>query len=154
VPELLVPGRGSAFSITLDVNTPLITVMGPFAAGTFVERLQCVVYLGAQTGLTGVKLGFGMSPSAAETMENFDASTKVWFPRYAGGVRYGFQAIVLVSGGMVQFDVDVGVLIRSGARYVVVYHDLTDGTDLYDLYVSVRCLQVVGLEALVRSVAG
>lgn len=139
----LVPGPGFAFYIQVDTNTPVVTAMGPFAAGTFLDRLSVLTYLTAQGGTTGLQLGFGVSASGAETRENFNASAKVWRPRDVQGVRESFAQITLNTGDQVAFDVDLGIRVDSGSRSVLVLHDQADGADHYDLWVTLRTLTVV-----------
>lgn len=139
----LVPGPGFAFYIPVDTNTPVVTAMGPFPAGTFLERLAVLVYLSLQGSTTGLQLGFGVSSSPAETRENFNASAKVWHPRDVQGARETFTQITLGTGEQVAFDIDLGIRVESGSRWVLVFHDQADGTDFYDLWVTLRTLTVV-----------
>lgn len=139
----LVPGPGFSFAIQVDTNTPRVTVLGPFAAGSYLERLSVVVYLSAQGGTSGLQLGFGVSASLAETFENFVSSAKIWRPRSVTGAREDRYQITLGAGESINFDIDVGVRVTSGARAVLVFHDQADGADHYDLWVTLKTLSVV-----------
>ncbi|NIP96193.1 MAG: hypothetical protein GWO24_23265 [Akkermansiaceae bacterium] len=139
----LVPGPGFGFYITVDTNTPRVTALGPFAGGSYLERLAVAVFLSAQSGNSALELGFGVSGHGAESYENFERSAKVWRPRDVTGARLDFGRIELTAGAAVEFLVDLGVRVDSGSRFVLVYHDQADGTDHYDLWVSLKTLTVV-----------
>ncbi len=139
----LVPGPGFAFHIIVDTATPVVTAMGPFPAGTFLDRLSVLMYLSSQSGTSGLQLGFGVSPSAEETRENFNASAKVWRLRDVEGIRGWFAQITLTTGQQVAWYVDLGIRVESGSRSVLVFHDQADGADHYDLWVTLRTLTVV-----------
>jgi hypothetical protein len=136
----LVPGTGDAVAVEVSTNAPVVTAMGPWPAGTFIDRIDVSVHLLKQTGMTGLRLGFALSSVLGRVWETFERAAKVWRPVHAAPMSYPYYRLELGSLDRMRFVVDVGVLAGTGSRYVLVYHDLDDGTDSYDLFVSVRTL--------------
>jgi len=135
---VLVPGRGEAVALTVVATTPVVSALGPFGPGTFIDRLRASVFLFSQAGNTALRLGFSVSPSGDESLANYLAGNLAMRTRYAPGLYNRWHRLQLTSGGSVTFDVDIGFAVETGAQYVLVYHDLEDGTDWYDLFVSCR----------------
>lgn len=139
----MVPSRGDAIAVTVAAATPVVSALGPFPDGLFLDRIRVLIYLNNQAGTTGLRLGFGIAGSADETFEGYQRSNKVWRPRGASGAWPLWHRFGLLTGQSLNFEVDVGVEIQSGSRYVLVYHDLEDGTDYHELFVSVRTRSLV-----------
>lgn len=139
----LVPGPGYALGMNIAGATPTVTRLGTFAAGTYLERLAVTVYLQSQGGLTGLRFGAGISASRAETLENWRASSKVWHPRSLTGYQETWLRLELASTMVVPFVVDIGVLVESGSRSLLVYMDLEDGTDAYTVFLSLATKRIV-----------
>jgi hypothetical protein len=143
----LVPAVGAGFSLSIVATTRQVTSLGPFAAGVFIERVVVTIHLRTQTATTALRLAFALGAAPSEVVGGFLSNAPILDtadPVQPGRFWHRWE---LGAGQTVRFVFFPGVVVGGGATWLLVYHDLEDGTDAYNLVVSVRTLRDVGMAA-------
>lgn len=142
----LVPAAGFGFAKLIASTSPVVSALGPFASGSWIERLTVCTWVEALSAVAGLRLGFAIARSSALTLDNFLASVPLLDTSDFLVPGQFWLRIGAVSLNRLTFEFFPGYLVQGGASYVIVYHDLEDGTQAFQLIVGVRAFRDVGVE--------
>lgn len=140
--SLLVPSNGAGFVRNVESVSPSIVSLGPFPQGSFIDRVSVSVACQLRAGATALRLGFALGGAAITAVADF-LQLKQLIDTFDPVQNVAWFRLDLSTGQHFAFDFFPGVLVQSGPLWVVVYSDLTDGTDTYTLAVSVRASRTV-----------
>lgn len=130
-----VPEAGPGLLVQVSSALGLITSLGPFREGAFLARVSVRVFLLTQTGPTGLRLGFALGSGQGRVAADFERGTQLLVHPPGVGVDVQHFRLQLPTGGQWAFDFYPGQRFGTGSTWLLVYHDLEDGTDPYDLAV-------------------
>ncbi len=139
----VVPVQGFGLSFTIQTGSRAASALGPFPTGCILKEARIFVYLQVQTAITALRLGLALSSIGEETDTNFFASPDLLRVQSGAVVPVLYHRLELASNGHYEVIMPLGVRIESGPRWVIVYHQREDGTDVFDLNVSVSAVAVL-----------
>lgn len=136
---LLVPTRGDTLYKSISATAQVIDAFGPWAEGTHVERAEFTIWSVGDPATTSLRLGLSLSHTIVSDVNEF-VQTQVVLRAYLGDEFEPFVSFLLPHAAQpVRFNVNIGITVDVGPMYVLMYTDLTDGAEAYDLVCSVRC---------------
>jgi hypothetical protein len=135
----LVPTKGDSFWKIVGPASELVTPMGPWPSGTYIDRAKFTVYAEAAPTITGLRLGVSLGPRAVTTTAEFIRTQQV-LRCYINDAWRSYTRIALRAGCQVlTFEVDIGVMVETGPLWVLIFTDLEDGNEAYTVFATVRC---------------